>query len=300
MKKLLLLFVSFNLFSVLSGFEHYLTRRIRDNIPHQAIYFYQDELGIVGDWLSDADISEDEQAQLLRIATNLGIFRQEVESSLSDIVETRIFIQKIAKRALISLAEIIQDGNKRYLNVVNRIPEIVLGILGNLHQEEVLSESDLILAQDNLGDTLLGVLMSNDDAITAGERMIALKGLEEYGQAMHLRDLIKLQDSMPVGIDSLDLNATIGVLAAKFLPEFKSFFELENIVKNAELTPVVLRLKDGSFVEVESVKTHVRFFAVFWWEHGAEIELSDGSIWSVSWDEFLDKISNPLIWNNFL
>ena len=304
MKNILVLLVACNLFLPYTCFKHYSTRRVRDSIPAQTIYFYPDELEIVGKLLSGTNVSG-EHEYLLRIASALGISEKEVENSLADTAGTEGLIQNIAKKALVSLAETIQSGDTRYLEVVNKIPAVVLSLLGNLHQEKVLSESELQLTQDNLGDILFGVLTSNDTVITRGERMIALKGLEEYGRENYLRSLIDLQDSisknsMLAGIDLVNLNTTISVLASKFLPGFKSFSELENIVRGSGLQSVALRTKDGHLVEIKDIETHVRFFAIFWWEKDASIKLSNGEVWNVTWDEFLDKVSAPVVWNNFL
>ena len=72
MKNILLLVAACNLFLPHICFKSYSTRRIKDSVPAQTIYFYQDELGIVGKWLSGVNVFA-ERGQLLRIASALGI-----------------------------------------------------------------------------------------------------------------------------------------------------------------------------------------------------------------------------------
>jgi len=295
LKNILMLLVVCNLFLPHICFKTYSTRRIKDSVPAQTIYFYPDELGIVGEWLSDVGVSEEQHSRLLRIASALGISEEEVESSLTDTAGTKKLIQDIAKRALISLAGIIQSGDTRYLEVVNKIPAVVLSLLGELHQGEVLSESKLKQAQNNLGGMLFGVLTSNDAVVTEGERMIALKGLEKYGRYEDIKSLLAIRDTLPSGIKETDLDAVINTLAGQFAPRFKNFDALKEIVRDSP-TPVLLRMKDNSFLSIKDLWT-----AYILWYEMAFIEYSGGGYWQGSWKQFLkEEVLLPVVWNDFL
>jgi len=295
LKNILTLLIVCNLFLPHIRFKSYSTRRIRDSVPAQTIYFYQDELGIVGKWLSGAGISEDEHTLLLRVASALGVFEEEVDKSLTDTAGTKKLVQNIAKKTLISLVEAVQSGNTRYLEAVNKIPAIVLSLLGGLHQGEVLSESELNRAQNNLGGMLFGVLTSDDVVVTEGERMIALKGLEKYGRYEDIKSLLAIRDTLPLGIKKTDLDTVINALAGQFAPRFKNFDELKEIVRDSP-TPVFLRMKDNSFLSIKNLRT-----VYVLWHEIAFIEYSDGSRWEGSWKQFLkEEVFLPVVWNDFL
>lgn len=324
MKKLVVLFMTFITVMPNACFNSTSLRRIRNggeywrglkekvrgisgiNKRSVTAYFYTDELSFVKTWLDTGRIEEGNLQLLLEIASALGFSREDVYNGLNTPTSFKNLLHEIVMKSISLLVTQIQSNNLRFLQVAKYIKIPILPHLEKLYSEALMNGGDeeslsrrvaildVILvrgSQEFISEFLWRIVTSPQPAITEGERRIALReGLSNFGTFEHFTKLLGfLQSSLP-HLELQDLNYAINKSADRHLEHFNNFNDLRKKFRDLRGTPLILRMKDGSFKEVKDVSL-IPIFGL------GIVEFVDGESFLGNFTQFKNMLAVPVLWN---